>query len=126
MYRRPSMRRIASRIATILLALYATNVLATVPASERAVLIDLYTSTDGDGWLRRTNWNGIPGTECTWYGITCDSGGTTVTGIDLTFDSFHSLPLGLNLVGPLPALTGLTNLQSFNVSYNQLTGTIPA
>ena len=43
---------------------------AAIPASERAVLVDLYTSTQGQGWVSATNWNGAAGTECTWFGIT--------------------------------------------------------
>jgi len=38
--------------ALVLLALYATNAAATIPASERAVLLDLYESTNGAHWTR--------------------------------------------------------------------------
>ena len=117
MKRTLSPHRIASLIVSILLALITTVVQATIPSSERTVLVALYTSTNGASWTTRTNWNGAAGTECTWYGVTCNVGGTTVTGINLSSN---------NLTGTLPALTGLTSLQSFDVNTNQLTGTIPA
>lgn len=90
---------------------------ATIPAAERQVLLNMYTNTNGDAWSHHTNWNGGPGTECTWYGITCDGAGGHVTEVDLSFN---------NLDGSLPSLAGLANLSSFNVFYNQLTGPIPS
>jgi Leucine-rich repeat (LRR) protein len=93
---------------------------AAIPASERAALIDLYNSTGGAGWTNGTNWNGAAGTECTWYGVTCDAGGTTVEG--LSFDGNH-------MSGTLPStLPDLTNLNALTLSrnYDQLTGPIPA
>jgi Leucine-rich repeat (LRR) protein len=96
----------------------------TVPASERAALIDLYNSTNGAGWTNRTNWRNAgdtdfnePGTECMWYGVTCDGGQTTV----------QQLSSGTNtLVGTLPASLGnLTSLGDLSLSGNQLTGSIP-
>jgi hypothetical protein len=113
---------------------------AGIPASERTVLLDLFTSTGGATWTTRTNWNGAAGTECAWYGVTCNAGGTTVTGIDLNNNNLTgSLPGNLNsltnlanfrvnnnqLTGPIPALTGLTNLFQFFANDNQLTGSIP-
>ncbi len=75
--------RIATLIVLILLALGATVAQAAIPASERTVLLNLYTSTIGGTWTTSTNWNGPAGTECTWYGVTCNIGGTTVTAITL-------------------------------------------
>ena len=114
---------------------------AAIPASERTVLLNLYTSTGGATWATSTNWNGPPGTECTWYGVTCDVGGTTVTSIYLGNNNLTgSLPGNLNgltnleflavednqLTGSIPALTGLTNLRLLRAYNNQLTGSIPA
>ena len=114
---------------------------AAIPVAERTVLLNLYTSTGGPAWSTNTNWNGASGTECTWHGVTCNVGGTSVTGIDLHFNNLTgSLPGNLqnltnlasfdvysnHLTGSIPALTGLTNLSSFWVSSNQLTGPIPA
>ena len=109
----------ASIVVSILLALYATAAGAAIPASERQVLLNLYTSTNGGSWTNKTNWNGTAGTECTWYGVTCEhlgEGDDTVVDIALT---------GNHLTGNLPTLAGLTNLQYFQVFDNQLTGSIP-
>ncbi len=90
---------------------------AVIPASERAALQALYTSTNGASWATSTNWNGAVGTECTWFGVTCSAGDANVTIISLNVN---------NLTGSLPALTALTALQQFRVNDNQLTGNIPA
>ena len=86
-----------------------------IPATERAVLDSLYTSTNGQGWTSHLGWEGEPGTECTWEGIGC-SVPDHVTEIYL---------LDNHLSGSLPALAGLTRLQYFDVSINQLSGPIP-
>ena len=48
---------------------WASSAQAVIPASERAVLLDLYASTNGASWTYNTNWNGGVGTECSWYGV---------------------------------------------------------
>lgn len=142
----PSPHRIASLAGLLLLALGTTTVQAAIPAGERTALLDLYTSTNGASWTNHTGWNGAAGTECTWYGVTCNAGGTTVTAINLATNNLTGmLPSDLNtltnlvafyayqnqLTGSLPALAGLTNLAHFDVhsdsSFHQrLTGSIPA
>jgi uncharacterized repeat protein (TIGR02543 family) len=87
-----------------------------IPDGERTVLLNLYTATNGSGWTNSTNWNGPLGTECTWYGVSCDSLKTHVTAVALNNN---------NLSGTLPGLSGLTYLQSFSAFSNQLTGRIP-
>lgn len=87
-----------------------------IPATERAVLDSLYTSTNGQGWTSHLGWQGEPGSECSWEGIGC-SVPDHVTEIYL---------LDNHLSGSLPALAGLTHLQFFDVSLNQLSGQIPA
>src|ERR1700674_3316447 len=102
----------------VMVGMFANVANAAIPSTERDVLVALYNSTGGAGWTVQTNWNGAPGTECTWYGVTCDSGSAHVIRIALPSN---------NLTGPIPSLTGLTALQSFNVSSNgRLAGTIPS
>ena len=112
-------------LAVVVLLSYASASHAAIPAAERQALIDLYTSTNGSRWTNRTNWRntgdtgfGAPGTECTWYGVTCDAGQTTVRRLDFPENY---------LVGGLPVSLGtLTNLQVLNLDWDRLTGSIPA
>lgn len=57
-----------------------------IPASERATLIALYNSTNGDNWTDNSGWKtppldtdgfAMPGTEGSWYGITVQNGHIT-------------------------------------------------
>ncbi len=66
-------------VLVVIWVLCAGGVSAAIPGSERAGLVDLYNATNGPGWTIRTNWMGASGTECTWYGVTCDALGLTVT-----------------------------------------------
>jgi len=109
------LNRLLMRLVCVLAAGFTGTALAAIPAGERQALLDLYTSTQGDAWTTRTGWNGVAGTECTWFGVTC-TGGVNVIKVDLT---------GNNLVGTLPVLDGLTVLQDFRVTNNKLTGAIP-
>jgi len=91
---------------------------AAIPASERAVLDNLFASTHGQGWTEKDHWGEEPGSECIWYGIDCDTvdGSEHIVAIDLIQN---------NLSGPLPALANLTHLRHFFVPINSLTGGIP-
>jgi len=97
---------------------------AGIDSGERDALIALYNSTSGDNWTNNTNWRkpgdptqfNDPGTEYTWFGVTCDALQTHVTEIDLQ---------GNNLVGSIPDLSGLTQLASLNLSQNGLSGNMP-
>jgi len=73
--------KVASRGLLLMLLLigWVTTAQAVIPASERQVLIDLYNSTNGANWTNNTGWLGAVGTECSWYGITCDSTQSHVT-----------------------------------------------
>jgi hypothetical protein len=119
---------------------------AAIPAAERDTLLNLYIYTHGGGWAHVGGWNGPPGSECSWYGITCDAQGQTVVSVNLSDNLLHgSLPdisqlenlqyfnVGpsshsfLNLLaGPIPSLAGLTSLQTFIANNQQLIGPIPA
>jgi len=95
-----------------------------VSLPERDALIALYNSTNGSGWAGRTNWrNGSdtdfndPGTECSWFGVTCEAGGDTVTQLYLPDNE---------LLGPIPSSLGsLSGLEHLNLSQNQLSGNVP-
>ena len=128
-------------IIPVLFALAASVAEAAIPDAERQVLIAIYNGTGGAGWTNSTNWNGAAGTECTWFGVICDGGQTTVTSIDLNTNNLTgSLPATLNnltglvtfyvndnqLTGSIPSLVGLTNLAQFYAQNNQLSGNVPA
>jgi hypothetical protein len=102
------------RAASQAIIVHASN----IPTSERQALLDFYTSTNGPSWTTSTGWNGAAGTECSWYGVTCDGAGTTVQQLAL---------YGNNLSGPFSTTFGdLTNLQYLDLHDNLLTGTIPS
>lgn len=89
-----------------------------ISAAERQALIDLYNSTSGASWTNKTNWLGVAGTECTWFGVSCNGLGTSVQQLTLPSNK---------LVGPIPVSIGnLSQLFSLNLGGNQLNGSIPA
>ncbi len=96
-----------------------------IPASERAVLIALYNSTNGDGWKNKSGWKKPPlhldgfaklGTEGNWYGVILSE--DHVYAINLSYN---------NLSGSIPSQLGnLKNLTTLDLSTNQLSGSIPS
>ncbi len=98
-----------------------------ISQSEREALLALYNSTGGDNWTNNTGWKSgdlhtdgfaLPGSECEWYGIYCNSDGDSITSISLNDN---------NVIGPIPSELGrLTNLTSLSLRTNQLSGSIPA
>ncbi len=119
--------RRASGIASVVLAAAVTALAglvaarpaaAAIPDSERQALLDLYASTNGAQWTTIRFWGGAPGTECTWFGVICDAGQTTVQQLNLGNN---------NLVGPFPtAVANLPSLTDLDLSRNHLTGSIPS
>ena len=91
----------------------ATPVQAAIPPAESQALVDLYNATGGASWTNRTNWITAVGAECTWFGVTCDAGQTHV--VELQLSNNH-------LDGVLPALGGLSQLQTLDLSRNAVTG----
>jgi hypothetical protein len=104
----------ASALMLLLLGC-ASEAQAVIPTSERTMLVDLYNSTGGASWNNKVQWNGAAGTECSWYGVSCDGAETHVTAIGLSDN---------NLVGAFPSFSALTYLDNLDVSKNQLTGSI--
>lgn len=113
---------------------------AQVPIAEREALIALYSATDGPQWTTSTNWLGAPGTECTWYGVTCTAeprvrwlllAFNNLTGVIPPeigdFESLWGLDLAANfLAGGIPPEIGdLGNLRVLQLQRNKLAGTIP-
>lgn len=131
-----------ARVAAAMLAIALTlPVSANIPQVEHDTLVALYSSTNGASWTKNTGWtSGASGTECAWFGITCDGAGTHVQKIELANNNLSgTLPNlmaltqltrllvgGNHLTGSIPPLTGMTNLAYFFVDNNQLTGNIPS
>ncbi|MDQ1350448.1 MAG: hypothetical protein QG657_750, partial [Acidobacteriota bacterium] len=133
----------------IILASFSGFGYSAIPASERAGLIALYNSTNGDTWYNNSGWKtaplhtdgfAMPGTEGNWHGIYLD--GDHVTNISLYKNHLTgSLPAQLgnlfyigymnigdnpSLSGPIPPEMGnLVNLTYLNLHDMDLTGTIP-
>lgn len=60
-----------------LLLLGAGNAWAQVSSLDRQMLLSFYQSTNGSRWLQDSGWNGPPGSECSWFGVTCFNGAVT-------------------------------------------------
>ncbi|MCP4711620.1 MAG: hypothetical protein GY869_23625, partial [Planctomycetes bacterium] len=102
----------------------STASMAAIPAEERAALIALYNSTDGDNWTNKSGWKGNNpesdgfsqiGSEDSWYGIILSS--DHVAALELSNN-------GLNGSIP-PELGNFNDLYDLKLEYNQLTGSIP-
>jgi hypothetical protein len=101
-------------IIFILLTWVSRPVYGKVPRRESDALRTFFNAAGGKDWSKRDNWKSAPGTENTWYGVTCDAGDTTVLELELRDN---------NLSGELPAELGdLKNLKSLVLSSNRLTG----
>ena len=85
-----------------------------VPDPERAILVEFYESTGGDGWKQKDNWL-TDAPLGTWYGVSTNQAGVS--------DIFLS---DNNLSGQLPARLGdLAGLKFLILDGNALSGSIP-
>lgn len=85
-------------------------------ADERAALVALYNATGGTNWTNKNGWLGDTGTECSWFGVSCDGYGVVELNL-----------IGNGLAGTIPAeLSQLSQLRALRLQNNQLTGSIPA
>jgi Leucine-rich repeat (LRR) protein len=101
----------------LLVVVLAASARAAIPQSEHDALVAFYNATSGAAWTKSTNWLGAAGTECTWFGISCDAQQAHVTGIVM---------LNNNVAGTLPTeLSALPSLQNIILEHNQLSGAIP-
>jgi Leucine-rich repeat (LRR) protein len=124
-------------------------VFGAIPASERAALIALYNSTNGDNWYYNKGWKtpplhtdgfAMPGTEEYWHGVVLS--GDNVSRIFLEDNYLNgSIPpelgnlsnlkslwlVGNQLSGSIPPQLGnLSNLGDIHLNINQLSGSIPS
>lgn len=108
----------------ILIVFLAGFAFGAIPVEERAALIALYNSTNGDNWNNNSGWKepplhtdgfSMPGTENTGYGIT------------ISDDHVTKIVLYSNqLIGNISSeLRNLINLEYLELYSNQLTGSIP-
>ncbi|MBF0450089.1 MAG: hypothetical protein HQK75_05260 [Candidatus Magnetomorum sp.] len=107
----------ANRVESILSETVFISILSDFPQSEREALIAIYQSTNGNNWTHNSGWIGLTGTECSWYGIECNTDKNHVIGIQLADN---------DLRGELPQNTQqLTHLVRLDLRANQLSGQIP-
>lgn len=102
------------KISTIIYFIFfSSHVFAQTLEDDRLALVAVYNSTEGATWANSSGW-AVPGNAgdnpCGWFGVTCNSGGTRVVGLNLSNN---------NMLGTLPAEIGnLTALETLNL--NQL------
>jgi hypothetical protein len=107
-----ALQRGASVFVLLLFVGLTTLSHSAIPQAERDVLTALYTGSNGSAWFNRTNWRNpsntdfnSSGTECTWFGITCNGAGTQVISIDLPSNGLNgTLPATLNTLTRLRIL----------------------
>lgn len=114
--RRSAPGRTAGLGLALALALAVSPPLLAEPENgQRAALVELFEATDGENWTQNNNWLGPPGSECTWFGVSCFD------------DQILSLSLpNNNLAGFLPSgLAALSELRILQLRGNQIFGGFP-
>jgi len=102
-----------NKIVTIVLAVFCATLNAQISSSEKQVLLDFYTSTNGENWTQSWDLN-QPVSK--WHGITIKD--NNVISISMLFN---------NIEGELPSSLGqLKHLEILELSFNKLYGPIPA
>ena len=128
-----------SQLRTVHAVGFSCDSVTTITMPECAMLVALYNNTNGSSWTNHTNWEAAAD-PCTWFGVTCASGHVTqlalgsnnLSGSTAGISSLgglanlQTLDLSHNqLSGAIPSVSGATALQSLNFSNNQLTGSVP-
>ena len=134
--------KVAHTDGTEVLEEYGVLVIRDGPAvPDLLVLMELYNSTDGANWKGNPNWGSTEPFE-EWDALVTVNGdneriqllaldaqnlvGTIPASLN-NLDKMKVLDLSFNkLTGPIPDLSGITNLTELALHENQLSGTIPA
>ncbi|MCB1051638.1 MAG: right-handed parallel beta-helix repeat-containing protein [Acidobacteria bacterium] len=109
------------KLNLLMLNLLTTAVLAQIPSSERAALIEIATQLGSDLYFSGS-WRDAdgaflpPGSEGNWYGVTLSGNGEHVIGLRLNGQSFENLPA---------SIVQLSQLESLYLYGNKHQGTTP-
>jgi hypothetical protein len=127
-------------LVMLLLMLMQGMAKAQILDTQRQALIDLYNNTGGDTWVNSNGWIGDPGTECDWYGVTCNETEDYVIWLTLeTNDLEGAIPSSISdltelsdldlsgnfITEPIPDLSSLNYLRRIDLGQNNIGGTIP-
>lgn len=87
-----------------------------IPAVEKAALVDFFNATGGRSWTISSGWCSSAD-PCTWYGVSCTSDGSHVSTLFLSNNG---------LSGTIPECIGrLLYLTAVDFSHNRLSGALP-
>ncbi|MCK4761733.1 MAG: fibronectin type III domain-containing protein [Candidatus Aminicenantes bacterium] len=138
------MKRLISLTIIVMMAMVwaAAPMYGKIPRRESNALKALFDAANGPRWDKGgERWKGRPGTENTWYGVTCNKSNTSVLKIELRNNNVSGvLPAELSDLKNLGSLIlsdnglreihpdagKLKKLHTLDLSNNRLSGTIPA